>query len=101
MIQGIGYALYEERALDPATGLVLSTGLEDYRIPGMADVPEIDLHWDEAGFEHVAGGGVGLGEVVALPVAAAIANAVHDATGRRQYALPIRPDRVIEPGGAR
>jgi xanthine dehydrogenase YagR molybdenum-binding subunit len=95
VIQGIGWALYEERALDPTTGLVLTAGLEDYRIPGIADIPEIDLHFDTDGFDHVPGGGVGLGEVATIPVAAAVANAVRDAIGFRPYDLPIRPDRVL------
>ena len=95
IIQGIGYALYEGRQLDAATGAVLTTGLEDYRIPGIADTPQIDIHFDEQGFEHVAGGGVGIGEIATLPVAAAVANAVHNATGRRAYDLPIRPDRLV------
>ena len=95
IIQGIGYALYENRQLDPATGAVLTAGLEDYRIPGIADTPEIDIYFDEAGFEHVAGGGIGLGEIATLPVAASIANAVHDAAGVRLREIPIRPDRLI------
>jgi xanthine dehydrogenase YagR molybdenum-binding subunit len=95
VIQGIGWALYEERALDPISGHVLTAGLEDYRIPGIADVPEIDLHFDTDGFEHVPGGGVGLGEVATIPVAAAVANAVRDAVGFRPYDLPIRPDRIL------
>jgi xanthine dehydrogenase YagR molybdenum-binding subunit len=95
IIQGVGYALYEHRQVDPASGQVLTAGLEDYRIPGIADTPEIDIHFDEAGFEHVLGGGVGLGEIATLPVAAAIANAVHNATGARPYELPIRPDRLL------
>jgi xanthine dehydrogenase YagR molybdenum-binding subunit len=95
VIQGIGWALYEERALDPTTGLVLTAGLEDYRIPGIADIPEIDLHFDIEGFDHVPGGGVGLGEVATVPVAAAVANAVRDAIGFRPYDLPIRPDRIL------
>jgi xanthine dehydrogenase YagR molybdenum-binding subunit len=49
IIQGIGYALYEQREMDPHTGLVLTAGLEDYRIPGIGDVPDIDLHFDEDG----------------------------------------------------
>ena len=56
IIQGIGYALYEQRETDPQTGLVLSAGLEDYRIPGIGDVPDIDLHFDEEGFAHVPDG---------------------------------------------
>ena len=95
IIQGIGYALYEQREMDPQTGLVLTAGLEDYRIPGIADVPDIDLHFDEDGFAHVTSGGVGLGEVSTMPIAAAIANAVHDATGVRSYEIPIRPDRIL------
>lgn len=95
IIQGLGYALYEARQLDAATGGVLSAGLEDYRIPGIADVPEMHVHFDEQGFEHVAGGGVGVGEIAGVPVAAAVANAVHNALGRRLYDLPMRPDRIL------
>lgn len=100
IIQGVGFALYEERQFDLDTGLVLSANLEDYRIPGIADMPEIELHFDTEGYEHVPGGGVGLGEVATIPVAAAIANAVYDATGVRQYELPLRPDRVLLGGEA-
>jgi xanthine dehydrogenase YagR molybdenum-binding subunit len=96
VVQGLGYALYEQREIDPHTGLNLSAGLEDYRIAGIADVPDIVVHFDPEGFEHVPGGGVGLGEVATVPVAAAIANAVHDATGVRPYDLPIRPDRLLD-----
>jgi xanthine dehydrogenase YagR molybdenum-binding subunit len=95
VIQGIGYALYEGREIDPASGHVLTCGLEDYRIPGIGDVPEIEIHFDEEGFEHVEGGGVGLGEVSTLPVAAAIANAIYNATGVLSYQIPIRPDRLL------
>jgi xanthine dehydrogenase YagR molybdenum-binding subunit len=95
VIQGIGYALYETRQLDPLSGQVLTIGLEDYRIPGIADTPEIDIHFADSGFEHVPGGSVGLGEIATLPVAAAIANAVCNATGVRPHALPLRPDRVL------
>jgi xanthine dehydrogenase YagR molybdenum-binding subunit len=96
VIQGIGYALYEQRHDDPQSGIVLSAGLEDYRIPGIGDTPEIEIHFDERGFEHVRGGGVGMGELSTLAVAASIGNAVHNATGWRPYDLPIRPDRLLE-----
>ena len=95
IIQGVGYALYEGRQIDQASGQVLTTGLEDYRIPGIADTPEMDIHFDDWGFEHVPGGAVGLGEVATLPVAAAIANAVHNATGARPHEIPMRPDRLL------
>lgn len=95
VIQGVGYALYEQRQDDSRSGIVLSAGLEDYRIPGIADTPEIEIHFDEEGFEHVPGGGVGLGEISTVAVAASIGNAVHNATGWRPYELPIRPDRVL------
>ncbi len=95
IIQGIGYALYEERAYDPANANVLSAGFDDYRIPGIGDTPEMHVHFDEKGFEHVPGGAVGIGEIATLPVAAAIANAVYNATGFRPYEAPIRPDRLL------
>ena len=95
IIQGIGYALYEAREYAPASGHVLSAGLDDYRIPGIGDTPEMIVHFDEKGFEHVPGGGVGIGEIATLPVAAAIANAIHNATGVRPYEAPIRPDRLL------
>ena len=95
IIQGLGYALYEGRQLDMATGAVLTTGLEDYRIPGIADIPEMEIHFDLQGFDHVAGGGVGVGEIAGVPVAAAIANAIYNATGSRATALPMRPDRIL------
>lgn len=95
IIQGLGYALYEGREYDPANGNVLTASLDDYRIPGIADTPEIHIHFDEAGFEHVPGGSVGIGEVATLPVAAAVANAIYNATGVRPREAPIRPDRLL------
>jgi xanthine dehydrogenase YagR molybdenum-binding subunit len=95
VIQGIGYALYEARETDPRTGDILSGGMEDYRIPGIADTPPIDVHFDEGGFDHVLGGSVGIGEVATVPTSPAIANAIRNATGIRLTEIPIRPDRLI------
>jgi xanthine dehydrogenase YagR molybdenum-binding subunit len=95
VIQGVGYALYEAREIDFRTGDTLSGGMEDYRIPGIADTPVIDVHFDEAGFDHVLGGSVGIGEVATVPTSPAIANAVCNAIGIRLTELPIRPDRLI------
>jgi xanthine dehydrogenase YagR molybdenum-binding subunit len=95
VIQGLGYALYEARETDPRSGDILSAGMEDYRIPGIADTPEIDVHFDEAGFDHVLGGSVGIGEVATVPTSPAIANAIRNAIGVRLTEIPIRPDRLI------
>lgn len=96
IIQGIGLALYENQILDPHTGLTLTSNLEDYRIPQLGDTPEITIHFHEPGWEHVPGGGVGLGEVATISPAASIGNAVFNATGFRPTALPVRPDRLLE-----
>jgi xanthine dehydrogenase YagR molybdenum-binding subunit len=95
VIQGIGYALYESRETDPSSGDILTAGMEDYRIPGIADTPIIDVHFDEGGFDHVLGGSVGIGEVATVPTSPAIANAIRNATGVRLTEIPIRPDRLI------
>jgi xanthine dehydrogenase YagR molybdenum-binding subunit len=95
VIQGIGYALYEARETDPKSGHILTSGMEDYRIPGIADMPRLDVHFDEQGFDHVLGGSVGIGEVATVPTSPAIANAIRNAIGVRLTEIPIRPDRIV------
>ena len=95
IIQGFGFALYEERRLHPANGLNLTSNLEDYHIPGIGDTPEITVEFIEGGFDDVPGGGVGISELSTVAVAAATGNAVADAIGVRIRDLPIRPDRII------
>jgi xanthine dehydrogenase YagR molybdenum-binding subunit len=95
IIQGIGLALYENQVLDPHTGLTLTANLEDYRIPQLGDTPEIDIHFHEEGWDHVPGGGIGLGEVATISPAASVGNAIFNATGWRPLVLPVRPDRVL------
>jgi xanthine dehydrogenase YagR molybdenum-binding subunit len=101
VIQGIGYALYEARETDATSGHVLTSNMEDYRIPGIADTPEIDVHFDEAGFDHVMGGSVGIGEVATVPTSPAIANAIRNAIGIRLTEAPITPARIIAALNAR
>jgi xanthine dehydrogenase YagR molybdenum-binding subunit len=101
VVQGIGYALYEARETDAKSGHVLTTGMEDYRIPGIADTPEIDVHFDEAGFDHVMGGSVGIGEVATVPTSPAIANAICNAIGIRPTETPITPARIVAALNAR
>ncbi|HET6584689.1 MAG TPA: molybdopterin cofactor-binding domain-containing protein, partial [Nannocystaceae bacterium] len=95
-VQGIGFALYEERRLDPKAGYLLTSGLEDYRVPGLGDIGPIHVHFEEHGYEKVPGHNVGLGEIVTLTPAAAIGNAVYHATKWRPRDLPLRPDRVLK-----
>ena len=93
--QSMGHALYEGREFDPRSGHVLTVNLDDYRTPGVADAPPIEVFFEESGFEHVAGGSVGIGEVAAVPTPAAIANAIRNAIGVRPQEIPIRPDRLL------
>jgi len=93
--QSLGYALYEGREFDARTGHVLTVNLDDYRTPGIGDAPQIEVHFEESGFDHVPGGSVGIGEVATVPTAAAIANAIRDAIGARPQEIPIRPDRLL------
>jgi xanthine dehydrogenase YagR molybdenum-binding subunit len=91
IIMGIGYALYEERIMDRRSGLVLNPNFETYKLAGLADMPEIDLVL----LDMPERGVIGIGEPVAIPTAAAIANAVANALGVRVNSLPITPDKVL------
>jgi len=95
-IQGVGYALYEERRLDPRSGRTLTQSLDDHRVCGIGDAPDVDVHFVPGDFENIAGGAVGLGELATIAVAASVGNAVFDATGWRPTDLPLRPERVLE-----
>ncbi|MEM7132959.1 MAG: molybdopterin-dependent oxidoreductase [Chloroflexota bacterium] len=95
VIQGLGYALYEQKQHDLATGNVLSANLNDYRIPGIGDVPEIHVHYDEEGYDDVRGGGIGLAELATVGVSASVGNAVHHATGWRPTHTPITPHDIV------
>jgi xanthine dehydrogenase YagR molybdenum-binding subunit len=97
VIQGIGYALTEELVVDPTTGLPVNGHLDDYKVPTIADVPEIVVDFVNVADENLPNlGAKGLGEPPIVPTAAAIANAFTHATGRRAAALPLTPARVLE-----
>ncbi len=97
IIQGIGLALFEERVIDERLGLPLNTGLHEYKIPTMADMPDIDATCLEA-VDTVANpvGSRGLAEPPIIPTAPAIANAVADALGGPINGLPLTPWRVLD-----
>ena len=91
VIMGMGYALYEERVMDDLSGVLLNPNFETYKLPGIADVPEIDvllLNMPERGV-------IGIGEPATVPTAAAIANAVANALGVRVSSLPITPAKIL------
>jgi xanthine dehydrogenase YagR molybdenum-binding subunit len=96
ILQGLGFALFEERVLDERTGRPLNAGLHEYKIPTMADVPAIDaICLDTVDVIANPVGARGLAEPPMIPVAAAIGNAVADALGVPINDLPITPWRVI------
>jgi xanthine dehydrogenase YagR molybdenum-binding subunit len=93
---GIGMALTEETSYDPATGLPVTRNLADYHVPTNADVPDIDVAFvGEPDFVFNPIGARGMGEIGITGIAAAIANAVYHATGKRVRDLPITPDKLI------
>ncbi len=96
IIQGIGHTLSEERLHDPRTGTILTTTLDAYRLPTIADVPEIVSELIDAPDEHLTNlGSKGLGEPPIVPTAAAIANAIRDATGADVRQLPISREEML------
>jgi xanthine dehydrogenase YagR molybdenum-binding subunit len=96
VVWGIGQALREESDVDDRFGGFLNNTLEEYPVPVNADIHQIDVDFiDEPDLLFNPVGVKGLGEVSMVGVAAAIANAVHHATGKRHRRLPIRLEHVL------
>lgn len=93
VLQGIGYALYEDIHL--VDGHVLERDLEGYRLPTSGDAPPIEIILLEHPSAHGPYGAKGAGEAPIVPVAAVVANAVSDAIGRPFDRLPITPSAVL------
>ncbi|HTC94212.1 MAG TPA: xanthine dehydrogenase family protein molybdopterin-binding subunit [Terriglobales bacterium] len=95
LIMGVSYALYEEKVMDQATGIMLNPHMDSYRLAGLGDVGELVVHmmtgpgYDERGV-------IGLGEPPTVSPGAAISNAVANAIGVRVPFLPLTPDRVLQ-----
>jgi xanthine dehydrogenase YagR molybdenum-binding subunit len=93
---GIGQALYEGSAVEP-TGRWANSNLADYLIPVNADIPPMDVHFldhPDTIFNPV--GVRGIGEISTVGAAAAIGNAVFNATGKRVRDLPITLDKLLD-----
>jgi len=95
ILQGISYALYEDRRLDRNTGIMVNANLEEYKIIGSKDMPRIESHFIEDYLARSSTDASGIGEPAKIAVAAAVANAVYNATGVRIYQLPMTPARVL------
>ncbi|HEU5287014.1 MAG TPA: xanthine dehydrogenase family protein molybdopterin-binding subunit [Candidatus Limnocylindria bacterium] len=97
VIQALGFALSEERVVDRGLGRVMNANLEWYKIPTVADVPEIVVRFvDRPDRKANNLSAKGLGEPPIIPTAAAIANAVANATGARVRHTPMTRARVLE-----
>lgn len=96
MTMGLSLALHEETILDPRFGHFPTRDFADYHIAVNADVGSVDVHWIDEEDPHINPmGAKGIGEVGITGTAAAIANAVHHATGIRIRDLPIRLDKLL------
>lgn len=95
MIMGLGMALTEETLFDERNGRIMSASLTDYHVPVHLDVPEIEVLWTDIPDPRTPMGARGIGEIGITGVAAAVANAVFNATGKRVRDLPITLDKVI------
>jgi xanthine dehydrogenase YagR molybdenum-binding subunit len=93
-IMSICGALYEERIMDAQTGRFLNADMEFYKLAGIKDIGEIEVHLDISP-QHDSRGVIGLGEPPVVPGIAAIANAVANAIGVRVPRVPMTPDRVL------
>ncbi len=92
MIQSLGQALYEGRVMDAELGIMLNPDMENYKIPGSFEMPEmVPLIDDEDTRQAV----IGVGEPALVPSVGALANAVFNAIGVRIYDLPITPDKIL------
>ena len=96
IVYGLSMALREQTAIDTRSGRYLNADLAEYLVPVNADVPDIDVIFADEEDPYVNPIGVkGIGEIGTTGVAAAIANAVYDATGVRVRDLPLRLEKIM------
>ena len=95
IIMGLGMALMEETQFDERNGRIMNPSLAEYHVPVHLDVPDIDVIWTDIADPHTPMGAHGIGEIGITGVAAAVANAVYNATGKRVRDLPITLDKLL------
>jgi xanthine dehydrogenase YagR molybdenum-binding subunit len=96
VVWGIGMALHEETLIDHAFGRIMNANIAEYHMPVNADIHDIEVIFVEEPDELINPMGIkGVGEIGIVGVAAAIANAIYHATGKRVRDLPITLDKVM------
>lgn len=96
MIQGVSYALHEQRIMDKRSGRMLNGDFLRYKITGTMDLPQLECHMHSIANGHDSVGAGGLGEPPSVASAAAIGNAVFHAIGAPVRHLPLTPDKVLK-----
>ncbi len=91
IISGLNYAVFEERILDRNTAVMVNPNMEWYHMAGQSDIPEIDVVL----VDQPERGVIGIGEPPAVATAAAVANAIRNATGVTLRSIPITPDKLL------
>jgi len=95
-VMGIGMALMEEAVIDHRYGRLVNNNFADYHMPVHADIPQVEALFVNKPDPYLNPmGAKGMGEIATIGVAAAVANAVYNATGKRIRELPITPDKII------
>jgi xanthine dehydrogenase YagR molybdenum-binding subunit len=95
VIQGVSFALYEERHLDAASGHQLNANVDQYKIVGSREVPQIEVILLEQLGAQSSTDARGVAEPANVATAAAVANAFYNATGKRIRTLPMTPANVL------
>ena len=95
IIMGLGLAMMEQAEFDSRSGRIMNPSLAEYHVPVQMDVPEIDVIWTDIADPHSPMGAHGVGEIGITGVAAAVANAVYNAIGKRVRDLPITLDKLM------
>ncbi|HVT87978.1 MAG TPA: xanthine dehydrogenase family protein molybdopterin-binding subunit [Tepidisphaeraceae bacterium] len=101
VIQGLSYALLEDRILDRQTGYMVNPNFEQYKIAGASEMPQIDVIVVEQYCARSSTDAAGIGEPATVPTSSAIANAVYNAIGVRIRTIPMTPKVVLEALAAR
>jgi xanthine dehydrogenase YagR molybdenum-binding subunit len=95
-VMAVGMALHEEAVMDHRLGRFMTHNFADYHIPVNADIPEIEVIFVNERDTEVSPLGVkGVGEIGVVGTAAAVANAIHHATGKRVRSLPVTVDKLL------